>query len=48
MALAASSTPWLPLAVAFVGGLSSGSINPILGAVSYERIPPALLARVRA
>ncbi len=28
------------------GGLSSGSINPTLGAVSYERIPPARLARV--
>lgn len=46
MALAVSSTRWLPLAVAFVGRLGSGSINPILGAVSYERIPPALLARV--
>lgn len=46
VALAASSTLWLPLTVAFIGGVSTGSINPILGAVAYERIPPPLLARV--
>lgn len=29
-----------------VGGLGSGFINPIIGAVIYERIPAALLGRV--
>lgn len=46
VALAASTTLWLPITVAFIGGLNTGSINPILGAVAYERIPPPLLARV--
>lgn len=46
VALEASSTLWPPLTVAFIGGLSTSSINPILGAVAYERIPPPLLARV--
>lgn len=34
------------LAVAFVGGLGASSANPILGAMQYERIPPALQNRV--
>lgn len=34
------------LAVFVAGGLASGFINPVLGAVEYERIPPALLGRV--
>jgi MFS family permease len=34
------------LAVAAVAGLVSGFINPVLGAVSYERIPSALVGRV--
>jgi len=41
----------LPLAAVLgvfaVGGLGSGFINPILGAVVYERIPAALLGRVK-
>ncbi|MDQ3615671.1 MAG: MFS transporter [Actinomycetota bacterium] len=34
------------LAVAVVGGFAVGFINPILGAVMYERIPPHLVGRV--
>jgi MFS family permease len=34
------------LAIAFVGGLGAGGINPILGAVEYERVPRHLQARV--
>lgn len=36
------------LAVAVVGGFAVGFINPILGAVIYERIPRALVGRVTA
>ncbi|QIG46217.1 MFS transporter [Nocardioides anomalus] len=34
------------LAVAVVAGFAAGFLNPILGAVIYERIPPALVGRV--
>ena len=34
------------LAVAVVGGFASGFINPVLGAVVFERIPPPLVGRV--
>ncbi len=34
------------LAVFIVGGLGAGGINPILGAVEYERVPRPLQARV--
>lgn len=34
------------LAVAVVGGFAVGFINPILGAVIYERIPTHLVGRV--
>jgi MFS family permease len=34
------------LAVAFAAGLGAGAINPILGAVQFERVPRALQARV--
>jgi MFS family permease len=37
---------WLVLAVVFLGGIGSGTINPILGAVELERIPEHLRARV--
>jgi len=37
----------LTLAVFAIGGLGSGFINPIIGAVTYERIPAHLLGRVR-
>ncbi len=44
LALAGSVTP--VLVVAFVAGFGAGSINPILGAVEYERVPRHLQARV--
>jgi MFS family permease len=34
------------LAVAVVGGFGAGFLNPILGAVIYERIPPSMTGRV--
>jgi MFS family permease len=37
--------PWV-LGVLAVGGLGSGFLNPILGAVIYERIPEPLMGRV--
>jgi len=37
---------WLVVAVFVVGGFASGFLNPILGAVFYERIPEPLVGRV--
>jgi MFS family permease len=37
---------WSVLAVAVAGGFASGFINPVLGAVIYERIPTNLVGRV--
>lgn len=37
---------WTVLAVCAASGFASGFINPILGAVMYERIPDALVGRV--
>ena len=37
---------WTVLAIAAVSGFGSGFINPILGAVIYERIPDHLVGRV--
>jgi hypothetical protein len=34
------------LAVTFIGGLAVGGINPVVGAVEYERVPRHLQARV--
>lgn len=45
--LALGAPLWLVLAVSAVAGLGSGFINPILGAVQFERIPAPLLGRVR-
>jgi MFS family permease len=39
---------WAVLAVFAVAGFGGGFVNPILGAISYERIPRRLLGRVRA
>ncbi|MEO3791826.1 MFS transporter [Nonomuraea sp. B10E15] len=36
------------VAVFAVGGFASGFVNPILGAISYERVPRPLLGRVNA
>jgi MFS family permease len=37
---------WWVLAVSVAGGFASGFLNPILGAVKYERIPAGLVGRV--
>ena len=37
---------WAVLAVAVAGGFASGFLNPVLGAVIYERIPSPLVGRV--
>lgn len=44
--LAASGSVPIAGIAAMVAGLSTGSVNPILGGVWYRRIPHALLARV--
>lgn len=38
---------WMVLATFAIGGLGSGFVNPIIGAVQFERIPAGLLGRVR-
>ncbi len=45
-ALAFGFPLWAVVAVLLVGGFASGFLNPILGAVLFERIPKALLGRV--
>ncbi|HMD89814.1 MAG TPA: MFS transporter, partial [Anaerolineaceae bacterium] len=37
---------WIVLLVAFIAGLGSGPINPILSTIQYERIPAAYRGRV--
>lgn len=44
--LAWDSPMWAVLAVAVAGGFASGFINPVLGAVIFERIPDHLVGRV--
>ncbi len=44
LALAGSVSPVLPLFI--IGGIGVAGINPILGAVEYERVPRHLQARV--
>lgn len=46
IALAFGSPLWLLLTIFAIGGLGSGFINPIIGAIRYERIPEAMLGRV--
>jgi hypothetical protein len=36
------------LAMCLVGGCASGFLNPVLGAVEFERIPRAMVGRVTA
>ncbi|WP_079198277.1 MFS transporter [Streptomyces sp. CB03911] len=48
LVLAFGSPMWVVLAVFAVGGFGSGFLNPILGAISFERVPARLLGRVRA
>ena len=46
LALALCTTMAPVLAASFIGGFGAGGINPILGAVEYERVPRDLQARV--
>ncbi|MCO6003962.1 MFS transporter [Actinoallomurus purpureus] len=46
--LASHAPMWAILAVFATGGFGAGFLNPILGAISFERIPRRLLGRVRA
>jgi MFS family permease len=39
---------WAILAMCVIGGCASGFLNPVIGAVEFERIPPALVGRVTA
>ena len=39
---------WMILAMCVVGGCASGFLNPVLGAVEFERIPRDLVGRVTA
>ncbi|MFC4784605.1 MFS transporter [Nocardioides sp. MAHUQ-72] len=44
--LALDAPLWAVLAVAVAGGFASGFLNPVLGAVTFERIPAPLVGRV--
>ena len=44
--LALQAPIWLVLAVAVVGGCAAGFLNPVLGAVLFDRIPAPLMGRV--
>ena len=44
--LALGAPLWLVLATCVLGGFASGFLNPILGAVIYERVPDAVMGRV--
>ena len=46
LVLATDASLELALAVTVVSGLAAGAINPLLGVVEFERIPPRLRARV--
>ena len=37
---------WIVIASCLVGGFASGFLNPILGAVIYERVPDPVMGRV--
>ena len=46
IAMGLDSALWVVLTTAVIGGFASGFINPILGAVIFERIPAPLVGRV--
>lgn len=46
LVFAYDSPVWLLAAVIVVSGFASGFLNPLLGAVIFERIPPGLVGRV--
>ncbi|MFE7632922.1 MFS transporter [Kitasatospora sp. NPDC057518] len=48
MVLALGAPMWLVITVFAIGGFGSGFLNPILGAVLFERVPRHLLGRVHA
>ncbi|MEV5242502.1 MFS transporter [Streptomyces cinnamoneus] len=48
LVLASGAPTWAVAAVFAVSGFGGGFLNPILGAVSFERVPRHLLGRVRA
>ncbi|WP_051967223.1 MFS transporter [Kitasatospora mediocidica] len=48
LVLALHAPLWAVVAVFLVGGLGGGFLNPIIGAVAYERVPRRLLGRVGA
>lgn len=48
LVLAFDSPAWLIVVTTVVAGFAAGFINPILGAVIFERIPAALMGRVSA
>ena len=48
LVLALGAPLWLVLLVALIGGCGSGFLNPILGAVLFERTPKDLMGRVSA
>lgn len=48
LVLALGAPMWLVLTVFAIGGFGSGFLNPILGAVLFERVPRRLLGRVHA
>ncbi|MER5491975.1 MFS transporter [Streptomyces sp. NPDC002490] len=48
LVLAAGAPMWLVVAVFVLDGFGSGFLNPILGALRYERVPRPLLGRVSA
>jgi len=46
LVMAVDTPLWGILAMAVIGGFASGFLNPILGAVIYERVPERLIGRV--
>ncbi|MFF2146458.1 MFS transporter [Kitasatospora sp. NPDC058190] len=48
LVLALGAPMWVVVTVFAVGGFGSGFLNPILGAVLFERVPRHLLGRVHA
>jgi MFS family permease len=41
-----SDQVWLVVSVSFLTGIANASLNPVIGATLYERVPPALQTRV--